>query len=214
MLDCEASVCGKLAKVRIIALVFVRVNYDQVFLGGNRNAGCRANARVIRCDCDRNDRTRQSRDARRHNQHGCIRPKGCFQGPGELLDRAPGRGGGLRDDDDITRSGDRGDGLRGRLADHLELMPRRKMLGRRSEQSLSVADSNLKIMGQLVEIDGAPLAFQQSELTYKRDCRQMTQARVFEKQAQKLKMQKLRQLDRELYGAVRRTRLEVSTPGA
>ena len=39
----------------------------------------------------------------------------------------------------------------------------------------------------------------------------MTEARVFEKQPQKLKMQKLRQLDRELYGAVRRTGSSLNT---
>jgi hypothetical protein len=58
--------------------------------------------------------------------------------------------------------------LRGRLADHLELMPRRKILGRLDEQSLGVADRNLEVMGKLVEVDGAPAALQRSELTYKR----------------------------------------------
>jgi hypothetical protein len=78
MLYREASVSGKLANAWIIALAFMRVNNDQVFCSRNRNAGSRANARIIRLDCDRNDRARQSPDAGRHNQHRCSGLKGCL----------------------------------------------------------------------------------------------------------------------------------------
>jgi hypothetical protein len=96
--------------------------------------------------------------------------------------------------DDITRPGDRGDGVRGRLADHLELMPRRKILSRLDEQSLGVTDGNLELMGNWSRSMGRqPPSSGPSS-------RQMMQARVFEKQAQKLDMQKLYQLDSELHG--------------